>query len=311
MTEYRDISGFPGYRALPVCLYPWFENPYGLVSWWDMRQFAGDHLHSALAILGKIECDMVHYRAPGDPGAAIFMGSVVVPVDERGKIEEALRFVESAFKAIGLHTTPVAVCELRTTLINYKMTEYARIGPADLAARLQEIQRTCRREMSTSLFLYVDPKDADFYRKPLDGWEMVVQRWYKTEGDIIESSKSFALGRYAASIFHIMNVAELGVIQVGNLLNISGDKPGWGCVQRLERILDKPFNTRDVLEQQHSDLLKRIVPMIVAVKDSVRHKIDHVDNKLIWLDASFSREIANEVMLSTRGFMRRLSIDLP
>src|ERR1017187_7507230 len=104
--------------ALPVCLYPWFENPYGLVSWWDMRQFAGDHLHSALAILGKIECDMVHYRAPGDPGAAIFMGSVVVPVDERGKIEEALRFVESAFKAIGLHTTPVAVCELRTTLIN-------------------------------------------------------------------------------------------------------------------------------------------------------------------------------------------------
>jgi len=108
-----------------------------------------------------------------------------------------------------------------------------------------------------------------------------------------------------------MLVAEFRAIQVGNLLKVSGDKPGWGCVERLNKILGKPFEARSPLEQEHSELLRRILPMIAAVKDSTRHKITHVDNKLEWLDKDFSPQIAAEVIAATRGFMRRLAAELP
>jgi hypothetical protein len=145
----------------------------------------------------------------------------------------------------------------------------------------------------------------------LKDWETVAKRWPKMQLDIEESSRCFALERFAASVFHVLLVAEFGVIQVCDLLKVSGDKPGWGCVSRLEKVLDKDFKNRSPLEQQHSKLLEEIVPMMVAVKDSARHKISHVDNRLVWLDADFSPQIASEVIGSTRGFMRRLAKELP
>jgi hypothetical protein len=47
------------------------------------------------------------------------------------------------------------------------------------------------------------------------------------------------------------------------------------------------------------------------MKESWRHKIDHVANKLEWMDTDFSPEVANEIITATRGFMRRLAAELP
>jgi len=206
------------------------------VCWWDMQQFAGENLQTALAILGKIECNMLNYRPTGDVGAAIFMGAIVLPVKERETLEqEALCAVERTLKAIGLNTTALAVCELRTVLINHRISAYARIGPADVAARIQEIQRTCRREMTTSVFLHLSAEQAGTFKNPTEEWQEAILRWPKVRGDIEESLRCLALDRYAASVFHILLVAEFGVIQIATLFGVQGDRPGWGALDRLEK----------------------------------------------------------------------------
>jgi hypothetical protein len=299
--------------VLPVCLCPWLENPYRLVSLWDMQRFPAEYLNSAITILERIRCEWIHIPLPGDPVAAQMLGqNRIATPGERQHLEEHLRAVQELIKHGGLRTTAETINEFRTDLINYKMSHLSKMTAEQIVARVDEIQRTMQREMKTVLFFYVHGSTAaDLYREPLTGWETVAVRWPKIADDITESSICFALDRFAAAIFHALLVAEFGVIQVADLLNASGDKPGWGSVQRLERILQKPYKERSTLEQQHSKLLQAIVPMIVAVKDSLRHKVMHVDNKLEWLNTNFTLEIAAEVISSTRGFMRRLAEDLP
>jgi hypothetical protein len=112
-------------------------------------------------------------------------------------------------------------------------------------------------------------------------------------------------------VFHVLLVAEFGVIRVAELLHVGGDKPGWGSLERLVRINAKAWKERSPLEQEHSDFLKNVLPLAIAIKDSWRHKISHVDNKLEWMDTDFSPQVADEIISAARGFMRRLAADLP
>lgn len=296
---------------LPARLCPWHENPYGLISWWDMQNFAGDDLFSALAILSKIECGMLHYKAPGDSAIAHLMGPIVLPVEERETIEQSLHFIESTLGSIGLTVTLEAIREFRTILINHKLPVFAKLSPAEAISRIQEIQRSCRREMSASLFLYVSPEQGRQYRELPDEWNRTIKRWPRILVDVEESLKCYALSRYGASVFHILLVAEFGVIQVAKLLGVAGDKPGWGALDRLEKILKKEYTQRSPLEQSHSELLQHLAPLLQSIKNSWRHKISHVENKLDWIESDFSPAAANRIITATCGLMDCIATELP
>jgi hypothetical protein len=109
----------------------------------------------------------------------------------------------------------------------------------------------------------------------------------------------------------VLLVAEFGVIEVAKLLDVAGDKPGWGALDRLEKILAKRYKERSPIEQTHSELLQQILPLMLAMKESWRHKISHVGNKLEWLDTDFSAQIAEEIIKAIRGFMRQLATEIP
>jgi hypothetical protein len=231
---------------------------------------------------------------------------------EREKLSGSLGHVETYLRRNSLPTAAEAVLEFRMEVDARIRGELNHpLFASEIVARVEEIHRTIRREMRSTTFLYVSAERRQYYTEPTKDWEAVIRKWPKASLDITESSRCFALERFAASIFHILLVAEFGVIQICDLLGVSGDKPGWGCVQRLERTLAKPYKDRTDLEQQHSALLTDLVPMIVAVKDSSRHKIMHVDNRLVWLDVDLGPQVASEVIASTRGFMRRLAKELP
>jgi len=298
--------------ALPVCLSPWRENPYGLVSWWDVEQFSGQGLHDAVEELQLHWLQWKQAQPLGDPFAAKLLGQErCLDKDERIALAASLINIAAKIGQSGLVVSQEALSEFITELHAWNIPGHEKKPASTVASRIEECQRTIRREMKSILFFYISAESSKWYRFPLNEWDAVVGRWPATKIDISESSKCMALDRFAAAIFHILLVAEFGVIRICDLFGVSGDKPGWGCVQRLERILAKPFKDRSPLEQQHSELLKEIVPMIVAVKDSSRHKISHVDNRLVWLDTDLSPQIANEVISAARGFMRRLAKELP
>ncbi len=126
-------------------------------------------------------------------------------------------------------------------------------------------------------------KEADLYSHPDRDWERVFNRFPKTRTDIEESSKRFAFGRYAAALFHILLVAEFGVVSLAKLLNVAEDKPGWGALERLERISVKAHKDRSDLEKKYSAVLDGVAPFALSIKNQWRHKISHVENKLVWL----------------------------
>jgi hypothetical protein len=186
-----------------------------------------------------------------------------------------------------------------------------RVTYREIVTDLGHLKETLEDEMRSHVFLHLTLKEAEWYEKPDNEWHVVISRFYKLRHDIEESSKCFALGRYAASLFHVLLVAEFGIIKVAELFGASGNRPGWGDLERLQRINDKKWGDKTPLEQQHAEFLKNLLPMAFAIKDSWRHKISHVDNKLDWMDTDFSPEVAGEIISATRGFMRRLAKDLP
>ena len=99
-----------GNDALPVCLCPWLENPYGLVSLWEMERFAGESLHDAIRILDSIRYTWWFAAPAGDAAAALMMGQErVLTLDERRSVEESLRHVEVNIRRSGLLTSGEAI----------------------------------------------------------------------------------------------------------------------------------------------------------------------------------------------------------
>lgn len=182
-------------------------------------------------------------------------------------------------------------------------------GP--LREELSALRKRLEDELENHKFFHLSVDETELYNFPIRHWEKVIARFHRTQIDIEESSKCFAFARYAASLFHILLVAELGVIELASLLDVQGDKPGWGSLGRVEKIAAKPYKERSDLEQKHSKLLEEIIPFAHSMKNQWRHKIHHVDNKLVFVDSDFSPQMAKDIISGVRGFMDKLATDMP
>lgn len=244
------------------------------------------------------------YNIPGVDIMGIIFGRARIWSDSRKLVQEGLPGARRQCAELGL-TASVATIDKILTLVS---------KPDSNLAQLHELGKELRGRLDDELwgtwFFSLDTLEAGYFNNPTKDWEQVIKTWPKTRIDIEESSKCYACGRYAAAIFHVLLVAEFGVIEVAKLVGVAGDKPGWGALDRLDKILVKPYNERSSIEQTHSELLKQVLPLMLAMKESWRHKISHVENRLEWLDTDFSPQLAEEIMKSIRGFMRRLATEL-
>ena len=108
-------------------------------------------------------------------------------------------------------------------------------------------------------------------------------------------------------MFHALLVAEFGAIQVCAFFGVLGDRPGWGCVKKLEDITSKPFKERPVLAQQNDEILNTTVKQSAFFRDA-RHQISHIAHRG---KKDVGSETADETIKAVRGFMRMLAQKLP
>jgi hypothetical protein len=150
------------------------------------------------------------------------------------------------------------------------------------------------------------------FEKPKEGWEQVIDRFPETVMDIEESVKCFALSRYAASVFHATQTIEHGLLSLGNFLSVKDPISGWTAVSNeLKRITSQDKNKRTDFEKQHYSFTEQMQGTIEALKIAWRNKISHAQNKLVLMTADFSPDVAEEIRIASRSFMRRLATDLP
>jgi hypothetical protein len=269
---------------------PWVDNPYGVVTLLDMMRFYAGLFVRAFAEFHSIQC-----KWKSNDG--------VVP--DPHVVAAHLSSIELDCASLGLKGTRARCVRLMEKY--HKQSVTFRTVVSDLAT----LTETLEDELDAEVFIHLTPQEGALYDKPTRDWSSVVSRFSKVQHDIEECSKCFALGRYAAAVFHAMLIAEYGIIQVAELFGAAGDKPGWGALDRLQRINDKKWTDKTPLEQQHAKFLQSLLPLAFAMKNSWRHKMDHVANKIEWLDTTFDPEFANDIISATSGFMRRLATDLP
>jgi hypothetical protein len=84
----------------------------------------------------------------------------------------------------------------------------------DLVRSLDELRNRIRDELDTVLFLELDQRHRNYYEDPLSRWSEVIERFPGISFDVEEAGKTRAMERYTSCVFHLMRVAEAGVIEL-------------------------------------------------------------------------------------------------
>lgn len=167
-------------------------------------------------------------------------------------------------------------------------------------------------ELKNRDVLALTTKESAIFNHPLRGWEKIAEALPETIDDIVESQKCYALNRYAAAVFHSLQVVEFGLIAFGKHLGVDDPLSGWTAVSRkLKAIIDTRYQNRTPFEQKHSGFLEQVSGTVESLKNAWRNKVSHAHGKLTLMTSDFSPEIAEEILFATRAFMRRLVTDGP
>jgi hypothetical protein len=187
-----------------------------------------------------------------------------------------------------------------------------RMSVRDWTARLDGLQEVIEHELATVVLLHIPKGRASVYEQPRKGWESIIDRFPTALGDIEEMQKSFALSRYSAAVFHSVQVIEVGLIELGRFLQVNDPISGWSAVAtELKRIIEKKHPTRSDFERDNFAFIEQLQGTVEALKNAWRNKISHTHGKLAVMGTDFNEEIAEEIILATRAFMRRLTDGLP
>ncbi len=185
------------------------------------------------------------------------------------------------------------------------------VGSALFTDYLKELRNRFIHELDTKLFFQVPSSKRELFDSPWTGWEEIRDRFQDTTSDIEEMSKCFSLSRYAGCVFHSLLIVERGLIELGHEIGVTDPKPGWDATcGKMEQLLDGGHGKYPLLKIGFS-VLEQINQAAQSMKHAWRNKVSHAAGQLTVIQADFAPDVAEEIMLATRSFMRRLATDLP
>jgi hypothetical protein len=280
--------------SLPVCLDN--ENPNRLVSLWDiMRLFEPDATFRLCRELGQLS------RDPGDQ-----FGNTLLTT--KRECEQKLIDLRKQCDAADLNVSTV---EIRRH-IELMSDPTRQITSADLKIMMIVLTTHIEDECSTKLFFAIEASHKKYFETPEKGWEQAIERFSDLVDDVYEMGKCYALGRNAAAVFHATQALETGAIHLGKFLRAKDPKIGFvATVNELKRIVKKDPKDRTEFQRQHFAFIEQMEAATVSLQNSWRHKIGHVAGRLILMTADFSDDVAEEILVGSRAFMRRLATEIP
>jgi len=177
---------------------------------------------------------------------------------------------------------------------------------------LTDIQVGIEDELSTKLFFQLRPERAKMFNDPTDGWAEVLDKFHEARMDVEEMHKCYALSRYAGSVFHSVQTIECALLDLGTFLEVEDLKSGWTAVSnKLEKLTKMKFQDLSDKHQKNFAFIEQMQATVVALQRAWRNKISHAHGKLTLLTSEFAPDVAEEILMATRAFMRRLAGEIP
>lgn len=181
-----------------------------------------------------------------------------------------------------------------------------------LSQYLIELRNRFIDELSTKFFFQVGASRKTYFDAPTSGWEKVIERFPQAVGDVEEMNKCFALSRYAGAVFHSLLVVESGLIDLGKVMGVIDPKPGWDATsKKLSQLVNDGHGKYPSTMLIAFGVCEQINQSVQTMKHAWRNRVNHAAGRLVIMQSDFVPDIAEEIIVATRGFMRRLATDLP
>lgn len=275
-------------------------KPYQIVSLFEVLKRYAEGFYHVGEILSRIRTATMFYEISSSPKKPLGEAT-------RKDFIKQLGVAEAWCEAIGL--------EVSTKGVKYaiKCLEAPDLKRKDVFLIFAELMRRVQDEVGSAQLLHVPRSAVQFYQSPLKGWEQIVDRFPGAVRDIEEACKCFALSRYTAAVFHSLLVVEVGLVELGTLIQVNDPISGWTAVaQRLKKIIDTKYQDLSPFEKANRAFLEQIQGTVEALKNAWRNKISHAHGKLtVMTGEEFHPDVAEEILTATRAFMRRLAEGLP
>jgi hypothetical protein len=273
-------------NAPPVCLPPWRENPYRLVSLLDMMRFYAENFCRCSTLLGQMCSKIQEGVTPSNASWGIIGGE--------------LGLLEKYCTEMDLAVTGSQIKRLKHLLGDSGGT----LALGYIGQQLTEVQTRLIDELASRTFLSISPSRASYYepKEPLFG-KQVADSFPSTVYDVAEAGKCYALYRSTACVFHLMRALEIGLRVFAVRFNIPSDRQNWHNIiegiEKAVRGMDKdPARPADWKDQQ--EFFSGAATHFMFVKDAWRNFVAHGRDKS-------TEEEAEVVFNSVRGFMQKLA----
>ena len=208
---------------------------------------------------------------------------------------------------------PVTAVAIQETLDSIMSPQLIAILPLGQISNMAiQIETTLERELKTKLFFRLHHDKAERFRQPAKGWKRILKEFPQATTDVEEMQQCFALSRYAGAVFHSVQTIEFGLLNLGTFLEVDDPRSGWTAVSsKLEKLVKTNFNDLSAKHQKHFAFIEQMQGTVTSLKNAWRNKISHAHGKLILLTSEFAPDVAEEIIMATRAFMRRLATELP
>lgn len=299
-----------GQNAPSACPEPfWIRNPYRLVSLMDVYQVYADTLLKLFDALRDIEIELeAKLSAPASEYEVALADRFINEMANLGGLCGALQ-LSSAGKQVQ-HI-------LKTVLGQ-------RVAGSVVAAKLSELRRRISEDLEDHVYYCVPEDDAKrlFKRDENERYVFktsselmdpaIVKRFPTASDDIEATYQCFMFECYPASMFHLMRVLEVAVLELGDIAGLKDSKPSWGSVlNHVERlVLRTKYEDLPESVKPHRWILEAVLPHMQAIQRAWRNKFAHVDNKIIPTEP-ISEKVATQILTAVEAFMHRLALDLP
>ena len=287
------------------------ENPPGLVSLWDVYQIYAHKLVTLLDELRDLEIKLGG-SGPQNPGVS----------DQKATSERFLKSlieIRDMCSVLQLSSSEKQVRHISETIGN-KITP----GPV-VSPMLVELRRRIREDLEDHVYFCVPESEAhrSFIRNNSGLLQfkvaeelmdpVIVGRFKAASEDIEATYRCLAFDCYTASMFHLMRVVEVAVIELAAIAGLKDPTPSWGSVlQFIEKlVLRTKHEDVDPLVRPHRKLLEAVLPQMQAIQRAWRNKFSHVGTKIVPSGSGISGPIAIEILTAVVAFMRQLATDYP
>jgi hypothetical protein len=211
-----------------------------------------------------------------------------------------------------LPNTQIQVRRVLSMVENLEATKHWEMPKMAFLTSIAEIQSRLTDELSARLYFGLPSGRAQYFSNAREGWEEVIDRFPDTVSDIEEMAKCFALSRYPAAVFHSLLIVETGVIALGDYIDVTDPKRGWDATTKALKVLvDGGHPKLPPKFAGQFGFLEQMNTAVQAMKFAWRNKVNHVEGKLVVMKPEFAPDVAEEIMMTSRSFMRRLATELP